>query len=151
MAVVELKLLVLHANIVKRDISKYYSKPAYDETVRNRNLLPCRKVPCDTGNWSLVHWDIRSSRPYKFSDQEGFMFRFFELGRDSSVGIATGYELDGPGIESRWEARFSAPVQTGPGAHPCLYTMGTGSFPGVKWPGRGVDHPPHLAPRLKKE
>jgi len=29
--------------------------------------------------------------------------------------------------------------------------MGTGSFPGVKWPGRGVDHPPHLVPRLKKE
>jgi len=30
-------------------------------------------------------------------------------------------------------------------------TKGTGSFPGVKRPGRGVDHPPHLAPRLKKE
>jgi len=29
--------------------------------------------------------------------------------------------------------------------------MGTGSFPGVKRPGRGVDHPPHLALRLKKE
>ena len=29
--------------------------------------------------------------------------------------------------------------------------MGTGSFPGVKRPGRGVDHPPHLAPSLKKE
>jgi hypothetical protein len=27
--------------------------------------------------------------------------------------------------------------------------MGTGSFPGVKWPERGVDH--HLASRLKKE
>jgi len=27
--------------------------------------------------------------------------------------------------------------------------MGTRSFPGVKRPGRGVDHPPHLAPRLK--
>jgi hypothetical protein len=25
------------------------------------------------------------------------------------------------------------------------------SFPGAKRPGRGVDHPPHLAPRLKKE
>ena len=24
------------------------------------------------------------------------------MGRDSSVGIATGYGLDGPGIESRW-------------------------------------------------
>ena len=29
-------------------------------------------------------------------------------------------------------ARFSAPVQTGPGAQPASCTMGTGSFPGVK-------------------
>ena len=46
--------------------------------------------------------------------------------RDTSVGIATRNGLDGPGIESRWGARFSAPVQTGPGAHPASYTMGTG-------------------------
>jgi hypothetical protein len=45
-------------------------------------------------------------------------------------------------------ARFSAPVQTGPGDNPASYTMGTGSFPGVKRPGRGVDHTPHLAPLL---
>jgi len=38
-------------------------------------------------------------------------------------------------------ARFSLPVQTGPGAHPASYTMGTGSFPGVKRPERGVDQP----------
>ena len=63
-------------------------------------------------------------------------------GRDSSVGIATRYGLDGPGIESRWGARFSVPVQTCPGAHPASCTMGTGSFPGVKRPGRGVDHAP---------
>ena len=31
-------------------------------------------------------------------------------------------------------ARFSAPVQTGRGAHPAPCTMGTGSFPGVKRP-----------------
>jgi len=60
--------------------------------------------------------------------------------RDSSVGIATGYGLDGPGIESRCRARFSAPVQTGLGAHPASYTVGTRSFPEVKRPGRGVDH-----------
>jgi hypothetical protein len=48
-------------------------------------------------------------------------------------------------------ARFSAPVQTGSGAHPASYTMGTGSFPWVKRPGRGVDYPPHLYQRLKKE
>jgi hypothetical protein len=29
--------------------------------------------------------------------------------------------------------------------------MGTGPFPGVTRPGRGVVHPPHLAPRLRKE
>jgi len=58
------------------------------------------------------------------------------------VGIATGYGLNGPGIESRWEARFSAPVQTGTGAHPASCTMGTGSFPGVK-KARGVTLTPH--------
>jgi len=29
-------------------------------------------------------------------------------------------------------ARFSAPVLTGPGAHPAFFTMDTGSFPVVK-------------------
>jgi hypothetical protein len=29
-------------------------------------------------------------------------------------------------------SRFSAPIQTGPGAHPVSYTMGTMSFPGGK-------------------
>ena len=48
-------------------------------------------------------------------------------------------------------ARYFAPVQTGPRAHPASYTLGTGSFPGVKRPRRGVDHLPHLAPRLKEE
>jgi hypothetical protein len=38
-------------------------------------------------------------------------------------------------------ARFSAPVQNGPRAQPASYTVGTGSFPGVKRPGRGGDHP----------
>ena len=45
---------------------------------------------------------------------------------DSSVGIATSYGLDGPGIESRWDARFStppSPVQTVPGwsSQPPIY------------------------------
>ena len=72
--------------------------------------------------------------------------------RESSVGVATCYALDGPGVESRWGRRFSAPVQTGPGAHPSSYSMGTESFSGVKRLGCGVDHvPPHLAPRLKKK
>jgi len=61
-------------------------------------------------------------------------------GPGNVVDIATGCGLDGPGIESR--QGFSAPVQTGPGAHPAFCTMGTGSFPGVK-SGRGVTLTPH--------
>jgi len=39
-------------------------------------------------------------------------------------------------------ARFSAPVQTGPGAHPASNTMDMVSLShGAKRPGRGVDHP----------
>jgi hypothetical protein len=47
-------------------------------------------------------------------------------------------------------ARFSAPVQTGPGAHPASCTMGTGPFLGVK-SGWGVTLTPHLilVPRSK--
>ena len=70
------------------------------------------------------------------------------MGRNSSVGIATRYGLDGPGIESRGGgARFSAPVQTVRGAHPASCTMGTGSFLGVKRQGRGADHSPPSACR----
>jgi hypothetical protein len=77
--------------------------------------------------------------------------RFCYKWAGSSVGIATAYGLDGPGIESRWGGIFSAPIQTGTGLHPASYSTGTGSFPGVRWPGRGVNHPPHLVPRSKIE
>jgi hypothetical protein len=62
-------------------------------------------------------------------------------GQGSVDGRATHYGLDGPRIESRWRARFSARVQAGCGVTSACYTMGTGSFLGVKRPGCGVDHP----------
>jgi len=46
-------------------------------------------------------------------------------------------------------ARFSAPIQTGPEAHPASYTMGTGSFSGVKRPGHGVDYPPPSSAKVE--
>ena len=72
-----------------------------------------------------------------------------KMGRDSSVGIEIRYGLGGPGIESRWWS-FSVPVQTGPGAHPASYTIGTGSLPGVKRPGRGVEHPSPSTAEIKE-
>ena len=65
-----------------------------------------------------------------------------KVGRDSSVGIGTGYRLDSPGIESRWRARFSVLFQTGPGADPASYIVGSVSFQGVNRRGCGVNHPP---------
>jgi hypothetical protein len=62
-------------------------------------------------------------------------------GRDSSVGIATPYGLDYPGIESRWGRDFpqlSRPGSCGPPS--LLYNGYQLSFPGVKQPVRGVDH-----------
>jgi hypothetical protein len=50
--------------------------------------------------------------------------------RDSSVGIATFYGLAKDRVLVG--ARYSAPDQTGPGANPASYIMGTGSFPGGK-------------------
>jgi hypothetical protein len=48
-------------------------------------------------------------------------------------------------------ARFFAPVQTGPGAHPAFCTVSTGVFPGVK-SGRGVTLTPQplLVPWSRK-
>jgi len=54
----------------------------------------------------------------------------------SSVGIATGYGLDGPGSDPGGGEVYS-PVETGSGAHPASCKMVTGPFPGVK-SGRGV-------------
>jgi len=64
------------------------------------------------------------------------MVRDMLCGQGSVVGIATDYGLDGPGIESRWGARFSAHPDR-PWGPPILLYNGYRVFPGVKC-GRGV-------------
>jgi hypothetical protein len=62
----------------------------------------------------------------------------YNVSRDSSVGIALGYGLDGRGSRIRFAAEsgnisLHHRVQNGSGAHPAFYPMGTrGSFPGGK-------------------
>jgi len=46
--------------------------------------------------------------------------------------------------------RFSAHFQTCPGAHPDSSTMGTGSFPGVKWQKPSVKHSPPPSDEVKE-
>jgi len=45
--------------------------------------------------------------------------------------------------------RFSVPIQTDAEAHTVSFTKGTGSFPGVKRPGRGVEQPPPTSAEFK--
>jgi len=72
-------------------------------------------------------------------------------GPGSVVGIATELRSGRSGDRIPVGARFSAPVQTGPGAHSASCAMGTGSFPGVKC-GRSVTLTPHplLVPWSRK-
>jgi hypothetical protein len=62
------------------------------------------------------------------------------VGRDSSVGTA---------VATDWKARGSNPVGRD-FPHPASYTVGTGSFTGVKAPGRGVGHPPASSAEVKE-
>jgi len=84
----------------------------------------------------------------RFHVVHSMKYNGWNVGRQSLVSAATRYGLDGPGIESRLEARFSSPFQRGLGAHPPSYTVGTGSFPGVKRPEHD-DLPPPSSAKVK--
>jgi len=70
---------------------------------------------------------------------------------DSSVGIVTRYGLDVAGIESRWGARFSAPIQTVFEAHPAFCNMITRSLLRIKQRGVALTAYLYLTPGLRKE
>jgi hypothetical protein len=72
------------------------------------------------------------------------------MGRDSAVDTATALRAARSGDQIPVGTRFSAPVQTGLGVHPASCTMGTGSFPRVKRPGRGIDHTPPCSAEVKE-
>jgi hypothetical protein len=71
-------------------------------------------------------------------------------GRDSSVGIAIGYGMNGPGIESRWRRDFLRPSRAalGPTQHPIKRVMGL--FSEVQGPGCGAHHPPPSSAEVKE-
>ena len=81
-------------------------------------------------------------------NKECIILSFWARASQSVQRLTTG--LDGPGLETWGWVRFSAPVQTIPGTQPASYTMGTGSFPGVKWRERVVDHSPPPSAKVKE-
>jgi hypothetical protein len=73
---------------------------------------------------------------------------FHSGGRDSVVGIANRYGLDGPGIESRWWRDFRHTSRPALGPTQRLHNKHRVT-PTVNRPRRGVNHHPHLAPSLE--
>ena len=76
----------------------------------------------------------------------------FKVGRDSSVGIATRLLAVLSRALTHVEAKFFAPVQTGPGTQKSSYIMGTESLCRRKgdW-GVALTNHSHLRSRLKRE
>ena len=61
-------------------------------------------IECATGDRNVCSSYIRTLRTAVLS-----LTMFLFVVRDSSVGTATRYGLDGPGIESRWGRDFQQP------------------------------------------
>jgi hypothetical protein len=66
------------------------------------------------------------------------------VGRDSSVGIATRYGLDGLGIESRYGRGFPHP------SRPALVPTQPAVHNGYRVSFRGVNHPPLSSAEVKE-
>jgi hypothetical protein len=96
-----------------------------------------------TSTYHLLHWHEH------FNVLSYCAILYGIVGRDSVVSIAT-LRAGRSGDRIPLGARFSAPIQTGPGAYPASCTMGTRSFSGVKQPGRGVDHPPPSSAKVNE-
>jgi hypothetical protein len=79
------------------------------------------------------------------------VFQMVQVSDKSAFFLSSTAKLSGDRIPVM-EARFPAPVQTGPGAFSAYCTMGDGVFflPGVKRPGRGFHHPPPSRAEVKQ-
>jgi hypothetical protein len=89
--------------------------------------LPCCRLPGDRSH-IIQKFVLDALTVATISMSPGVVINYFQYcfgaGRDSSVGIGAGLS----GVRIPMGERFSVPVQTGPGAHPASYAMGTGSL-----------------------
>jgi hypothetical protein len=121
--------------------------------IKPEGTVLCSQEP---GTGPHLKPDESSSHPY-FLLLEDSLYLIL-MTRGSSGSIVSEYRLDDRVIEVRSpteaEDFSSSPcVQTGSGAHPASYPMGTGgSFPGGKArPGRDADHSPPSSAEIKNE
>ena len=134
-------------------------------------LLPLMRTPrLPVIDWTDAPRRFKWTRPFRRKTNSGFCTCAitFQLAsttfRVLSVNILMTPHASVPGERSRYRSwiragrygdripvqkRFTAPFQTGPGAHPVSYKLYLVSFPGVKRPVRGVGHPPPTSAKVK--
>jgi len=91
--------------------------------------VSCESVYCQVATNSCFVSNMTILSPYlhasSYSKYAQKVCHTMSKGRDSVVSITTCYGLNGLGIESWWEVRFSSPIQTAPGVHqPPIPVMG---------------------------
>ena len=80
-----------------------------------------------------------------------FAPHIYNGGPGSVVGIATGYGLDGPGIESRWGRGFPHLPRPDLGPTQPLVQWVPALCRGIERPGRDADSSPPFSAVVKKE
>jgi hypothetical protein len=86
--------------------------------------------------WKKRNIHRKTNKNIRSCDTNIVMYCCGEESRDSSVGIATRYGLDGLGIESRWGQDFTHKPKPAVGPPNLLYNRNRVSFPGLN--GRDV-------------
>ena len=89
------------------------------------------------------HFSLRALHPVYFPD-----ISYSSASRDDPVGIETYYVLDGPEIDSRRGEIFHTLSDPPWGPSCILYNGYRFPFPGLKRPGRGINHPPPFSAEL---
>ena len=141
-------------------LQSHFIPPAYedgtDRVFRNVGIynsdaeeLPKRKH--NTAKITHSENCIYVCKVFYHSARKNYYYYTCLSGPGNVVGIATGYGLDGPGIESRWgEIYRTCPDR--PWGPPSLLYNGYRVFPGGKErPGSAVDPSPPSSALVKKE
>ena len=113
----------------------------------SRGVLPTVVRRCV---WSRNQVNEEAMAHWGMSHQKQTNKLYSIVGRDNSVGTATRYELDGPGIESQWGRDFPHPSRPALGLIQPPIKWVPVFFPEVKRPGHVIDHPPPSSAESKK-
>jgi hypothetical protein len=114
-------------NIYKVAVNMYYKTTKTKKGLKGAtNFMSCYEPAQLVAHWfrniGLLS-TVRSMKGHNLRRQNLCISSLKRVSRDSSVGIATRYGLDGPGIESQWVRDFP---------HPSRPTLGPNQ-PSIQW------------------